>query len=620
MNLRALFLWGQTFGLAIAIPQSLTTNTSTSASIGWNATSGYCAGNTPTDRGSWCQYDINTDYESIAPNTGATREYWLYINDLQLSPDGVSRSVITANNTIPGPTLFADWGDNVIVHVTNNLTSVKNGTSLHFHGIRQNFTNSNDGVVSLTQCPIAPGHTMTYRWRALQYGTSWYHSHIGLQTWEGLFGGIVINGPASENYDEDMGVLFLNDWTHTPVDELYLPERASLNGPPQADNGLINGTNIYINATSTTAVNSTTTLSCNGLDPTSYVGKRFSVKVKQGKSYRFRVINGAIDENFEFRIDGHPLTVIAMDLVPINSYTNDSISIGMGQRYDVIIHANQSSVSDTFWIQAIPNTLASGGINAPRFMGLLQYKDAPTQPACPSNATKGTDIDEPLASLVPIVKKSPLSVNSPTWNESIGTGLKQIENGNTYWNWYLNHTTMQVNWENPLLMQLYNNGSFTSTMAPDSGLNDSLAASWTNKTNLIDLPRKDQWVYINITTGVNDNEAHPIHLHGHDFYIIEQGVGSSNTVTNLENPPRRDTAILPALGHLVVAFKTDNPGIWLMHCHIGWHTEEGFALQFLERKNEIAGLIDYTTMNQTCQAWKDYATKANVKEVWDSGV
>ncbi|KAJ5946067.1 hypothetical protein N7454_002906 [Penicillium verhagenii] len=616
MNLRALFLWGQILGLAIAIPQSLATNTSANAVIGGNATSGYCAGNTPSDRGSWCQHDIKTDYERIAPNTGATREYWLYINNLQLSPDGVLRSVITANNTIPGPTLFADWGDDVIVHVTNNLTSVNNGTSIHFHGIRQNFTNFNDGVVSLTQCPIAPGHTMTYRWRALQYGTSWYHSHIGLQTWEGLFGGIVINGPASENYDEDMGVLFLNDWTHTPVDELYLPERASLNGPPQADNGLINGTNIYAN---TTAVNITAP-ACYGTVANSYVGKRFSVKVKQGSSYRFRVINGAINENFEFRVDGHPLTVIAMDLVPINSYTTDSISVNMGQRYDVIIHANQSSVNDAFWIQAIPNTLSSGGINAPRIMGVLQYKDVATQPGCPSNATKAKDVDEPLGSLVPIVEKSPSSVNSPTSNQSIGTGLEQYENGNTYWNWYLNHTTMQVNWENPLLMQLYNNASLTSTITPDSGLNDSLPTSWTNRTNLIDLPRKDQWVYINITTGVNDNEAHPIHLHGHDFYIIEQGVGANNTVTSAVNPPRRDTAILPALGHLVIAFKTDNPGIWLMHCHIGWHTEEGFALQFLERKNEIAGLIDYTTTNQTCQAWKDYSAKDNVKEVWDSGV
>jgi FtsP/CotA-like multicopper oxidase with cupredoxin domain len=55
---------------------------------------------------------------------------------------------------------------------------------------------------------------MTYTWRATQYGSSWYHSHFALQAWEGVFGGIIINGPATANYDEDLGVLMLNDWDH----------------------------------------------------------------------------------------------------------------------------------------------------------------------------------------------------------------------------------------------------------------------------------------------------------------------------------------------------------------------------------------------------------------------
>lgn len=71
-------------------------------------------------------------------------------------------------STIPGPTIFADWGDIVTVHVTNNLVDSKNGTSIHWHGIRQNYTNDQDGVVSITQCPTAPEDTITYTWRATQ--------------------------------------------------------------------------------------------------------------------------------------------------------------------------------------------------------------------------------------------------------------------------------------------------------------------------------------------------------------------------------------------------------------------------------------------------------------------
>ena len=170
-----------------------------------------CAGNTPLTRSRWCQYDINTDYTQIVPNTGVTREYWLNMEELVAAPDGFSRPVMAVNGTIPGPTIFADWGDTVVIHVTNSLHNAKNGTSIHWHGIRQNYTNGNDGVVSITQCPTAPGSTITYKWRATQYGSSWYHSHIGLQAWEGVFGGIVINGPATANYEVDKGSLFLTD-------------------------------------------------------------------------------------------------------------------------------------------------------------------------------------------------------------------------------------------------------------------------------------------------------------------------------------------------------------------------------------------------------------------------
>jgi hypothetical protein len=57
---------------------------------------------------------------------------------------------------------------------------------------------------------------------------------------------------------------------------------------------------------------------------------------------------------------------------------------------------------------------------------------------------------------------------------------------------------------------------------------------------------------------------------------------------NFDNPPRRDTATLPASGWLVLAFPANNPGAWLMHCHIAWHISEGLGVQFLEAKNQIA--------------------------------
>jgi hypothetical protein len=95
----------------------------------------------------------------------------------------------------------------------------------------------------------------------------------------------------------------------------------------------------------------------------------------------------------------------------------------------------------------------------------------------------------------------------------------------------------------------------------------------------------DSWVYLLVSSHsmpVNDRAfpavAHPIHLHGHDFAILQQSstqykVGGLNL--KLDNPPRRNVALLPKNGFLVIAFKADNPGSWLMHYHIVWHASGG---------------------------------------------
>ena len=277
------------------------------------ASSAACTGNTATTRDKWCDYDIYTDYTEVTPETNVTREYWLNLEQVTVAPDGRSRMALAINGSVPGPTIYASWGDWVVVHLTNSLPGhLKNGTSIHFHGIRQLETNQNDGVVSITQCPTAPNNTITYKWRAQQYGTTWYHSHIGLQAWEGLFGGIVIEGPASANYDEDKGVIVMNDWDLNTVDTLF--GTAQLEGPPELDSALINGTNVF------------------GYDgEVNQTGTRFNTSFEAGTSYRLRLINAACDTHFKFMIDNHTMTVITNDLVPIEPYNTTVLNIAMGK-------------------------------------------------------------------------------------------------------------------------------------------------------------------------------------------------------------------------------------------------------------------------------------------------
>ncbi|KAJ5823072.1 hypothetical protein N7447_005412 [Penicillium robsamsonii] len=535
-----------------------------------------CAGNTPRTRSKWCQYDVNTDYTQIVPNTGVTREYWLNLEELMAAPDGFRRPVMAVNGTIPGPTIFADWGDWVVIHVKNSLHRSHNGTSIHWHGIRQNYTNGNDGVVSITQCPTAPGSTITYKWRAVQYGSSWYHSHIGLQAWEGVFGGIVINGPATANYDVDKGSLFLADWSHPTVDELYL--EAQTIGPPTLDTGLINGTNVFGNGTNST-------------------GQRFHMKVDQGSSYRLRIVNSAVDTHWKFMVDNHTLTVIAADFVPIKPFTADHIDIGMGQRYDVIVTANKRQISDSFWIRAIPQEACSENANPNNIKGILYYGNRPRIPTTKPYVFTDECVDEPASSLVPQVPKT---VSTADWNNLTDVTLGR-NNANLF-RWYLNSTTMQVLWEDPTLLQLFNN---------------EITPNFTLSSGVIELPRPHEWVYLMINTSFP--VTHPIHLHGHDFFVLAQGLNPWNGSVATNNPPRRDTAMLAGNGFLLIAFETDNPGAWLMHCHIGWHTDEGFALQFLERESEIEPLIDRKALEDNCASWNAYDAAFDIEQE-DSGV
>jgi hypothetical protein len=100
------------------------------------------------------------------------------------------------------------------------------------------------------------------------------------------------------------------------------------------------------------------------------------------------------------------------------------------------------------------------------------------------------------------------------------------------------------------------------------------------------------------------------------------GAFSLDDVANwdLTNPPRRDVATLPGNGYLAIAFKKDNPGSWLLHCHIAWHASQGLSMQFVESQSEIAvAMSDTAIFRDTCDAWNDYIP-SDVYTQDDSGI
>jgi hypothetical protein len=174
--------------------------------------------------------------------------------------------------------------------------------------------------------------------------------------------------------------------------------------------------------------------------------------------------------------------------------------------------------------------------------------------------------------------------------------------------WKVNGQAIDIDWSTPSLSYIMN-GTFTLP-ANDNGV----------------VINSKGWVYYLI---VNESPLpHPIHLHGHDFWIIAQGNGSFTPTYKLNNPTRRDTHLVPGNagvpgtgGYAVIAFQADNPGAWLMHCHIPFHVSGGLGIQFLERPSEIIGTLgDLSIFNEGCDAWRGLQATAQKITQPDSGL
>ncbi|RDW60840.1 hypothetical protein BP6252_12223 [Coleophoma cylindrospora] len=546
--------------------------------------------NGPFTRSCWSNgFSIATDFDTKHPTTGRTVTYDFTITNTTMQPDGTKRLGLLVNGQYPGPTLIANWGDMIVVNVHNQLQD--NGTGIHWHGLRQFNTNTEDGVPGVTECPLAPGDSRTYTFQATQFGTSWYHSHFSAQYGDGIMGAIMINGPATANYDIDLGTYTIQDYYYSSAYSISEFLTRNLVPPPAADNGLINGSMV---------------------NPVSGGGGKYTTNtLTAGKKYRLRLINTSLDNHFMVSLDNHPFTVITSDFVPIKPYTANWIFMGIGQRYDVIITANQNVSS--YWFRAEVQSACGANNNNGNIKSIFTYAGAAsTTPA--SSATTYTSRCTDETGLVPFwnsfVPSGPLANQTTELDVAIQVGADV--NGQVV-SWGVNFTALNVDWDKPIRQYVLDGNN-----------------SFPKSENLISLPTAGQWYYWIIQEVAGQqatiNIPHPIHLHGHDFYVLGTGDGQysqTNDGPNLQytNPPRRDVAMLNAGGWLALAFQTDNPGAWLMHCHIAWHAGQGLAVQFLETEPQIEAVNPSGAAFQTtCKNWNAwYPAKAYyLKE--DSGI
>ncbi|ORY10070.1 laccase-1 precursor [Clohesyomyces aquaticus] len=524
------------------------------------------------------------------PDTGVTRTYDFEVAYQTIAPDGIERNGLTINGQFPGPLVEANWGDWILIKAKNSLTN--EGTAIHAHGLFQKATPWYDGVPAVAQCPLVPnGGTLDMLFRADRYGSSWYHSHYSGQYSGGAHGPMVIHGPKHAEYDIDIGPILLEDWFH--ADYYSLVEGVMAGSFPLSNNNLINGKMQYPCAN--------TTLPCN---PNAGISK---FRFQSGKKHLLRLVNTGAEGTQKFSIDGHTLTVVALDFVPVEPYTTNVVTLAIAQRADVIVEAT-GEAGDAFWMRSQLGTgrcTLNDGIS-PNAVAAVYYEDADTE-SVPSTSSDVTAeqlarcLNDPLDTTQPLCQES---VVEPETTEDINLEFKS--NGTNFL-WYVNNSSYRGDYNQPILIQAKNG----------------------------DLDFEPQWNVHNFGTNktvrlhiINHGQAggHPMHLHGHDYQVLAEGYGEwDGTIVNAANPIRRDTHLLdnaqspdvPA--YIVIQYTQDNPGVWPLHCHLAWHVSGGLFMNALERPDDILTQDFDQDIFDGCTAWDAY-TATNIPNQIDSGL
>ncbi|KAL0573067.1 hypothetical protein V5O48_008893 [Marasmius crinis-equi] len=472
----------------------------------------------------------------------------LRIANARVSPDGFTRVAVLAEGTFPGPMITAMKGDRFAVNVQNDLTdlSMLTSTSIHWHGLHVQGSNWADGTVSVTQCPVSPGHAFEYIFSGgSQAGTYWYHSHLTSQYCDGLRGPLIIYDPQDPHrnlydVDDESMIISLSDW-YRMSPQPYKPFNSELT----SNSTLINGLGRYKGG------------------PKSPLAV---LNVEQGKRYRLRFISMACDPYFTVSIDGHEMTIIEADGTNVAPLNIDSFEIFAGQRYSAVLHA--SNRVGNYWIRVDTSKGPSGfegGINS----AVLRYRGASEE----EPATKySDDIKKKVLKEVDLRPLDKSGVPGKPQRNGADININLVFEKDKETSEYLMNGVTYKPPTVPVLLQILSGATDAGSLLPPG----SIYYLPLNKTVQVSMP---------IQKGVGGN-PHPMHLHGHKFSVV-RSAGSSEY--NYENAIWRDVVSAGDEGdNVTIRWKTDNSGPWFFHCHLEDHLEKGMAIVFAEDVRGVA--------------------------------
>ncbi|MGW3208111.1 multicopper oxidase family protein [Streptomyces sp. NPDC001135] len=252
------------------------------------------------------------------------------------------------DGTLPGRVVRVTAGDVLNLTLANRLPAA---TTLHAHGVR--LRNDMDGVPAVTQNAIRPGADFTYRFAVSHPGTYLLHSHVGVQPDRALYAPLIVDDPREPlSYDKEW-VVVLDDWVDgvngsTPdrvLDQLQPGPGMSMGragmamGPGRG--GVPTGPSRMLRTSYSRMLESP---GGSVAYPYYLVNGRLPAnppvfRCRPGDRVRLRIINAGSETAFRVALGGHTMTVTHTDGYPVEHEETDALLIGMAERYDVLITA-----------------------------------------------------------------------------------------------------------------------------------------------------------------------------------------------------------------------------------------------------------------------------------------
>lgn len=525
------------------------------------------------------------------------------------SPDCFRKVVITINGRTPGPTIQARKNDTVIVELKNSLLT--ENVAIHWHGIRQIGTPWADGTEGVTQCPILPGETFTYKFVVDRPGTYLYHAHYGMQREAGLYGSIRVSLPEGESepyaYDYDRSII-LNDWFHRSAFE----QAAGLSSIPfqwvgEPQSLLIQGKGRF-NCSSLNSPSLNVGTICNETNPEC---SPYVITVIPGKTYRLRISSLTALSALSFQIEGHNMTVVEADGHNVEPFVVQNLFIYSGETYSVLIKADQNPTRN-YW--ATTNIVSRNAtFTTPPGLAILNYypnhpKRSP--PTTPPSGPLWNDVGSRLNQSLAIKARKGFIVPPPQSADRMIVMLNTQNNVSGNVRWSVNKVTYTLP-HIPYLIALKENitSAFDQTPPPDGydfknydifSVAENKSYTIRNGVYRLNFNSTVDIILQNANSMSNKtSETHPWHLHGHDFWVLGYGEGKFDIYNdpkkyNLVNPIMKNTVPVHRYGWTALRFRADNPGAWAFHCHIESHFYMGMGVVFaegIERLGELPSSI-----------------------------